>query len=183
TTASFRGVRLSVNGQLDHAEAVRQWSFFRPGRARTSWQALLNRLTDTLDQIHFAETPRILLTFNADARNLDTARAHLSVGAPDVATPWGDARRIRLEAFCRRPFATNETILRVTFGADDVATRWAQGSALRLSANFARDGDFNISAQSQFSARELDASWETNFVRASGFHWDGTAGLNGTNFH
>lgn len=181
-TATFCGVRLSVHGELEHAEAVRQWKPLRPGRAKTSWQALLDRTTDTLDKIHFSQSPVVELRFGGDARDLDKVKAHLSVKAPDVSTPWGEGRKIRLEADLQRPLSTNTTVLEATFGADEVATPWAQGVNIQLTENFDRDADFDVDADTHFTARQLKAVWGTNVARSSDLRWDGSAHLDGTNF-
>ena len=183
TTAAFRGVRINVNGELAHAEAVREWKFQRAGPPKTPWPILLGKITDIVDQIHFGVAPRIDLEFSADARDLNSIRAHVSAAVPDVSTPWGDSRKLRLEAAAARLFSTNEPIMRVEFNADEAATRWAHGSQISLTIAFVRDTNGDFAAGSQFSAGELDAAQGTNFVRASRTQWDGAATLNGTNFH
>jgi hypothetical protein len=183
TMASFHGVHLNVDGELNHAEGVREWTALSLGRSKTSWQALLARLTDVVDQIHFAQTPRVDLDFDGDARDIDSLRANLSVIAPDVSTPWGEGRRIRFAAACAHLLSTNQPMIRLELSEDETATPWAQGSAIELTAFCSRDADFNINAVTKFSSDEFDATWATNHVKTKKLEWDGTAGLNGTNFH
>jgi hypothetical protein len=183
TMATFRGMRLDLNGEISHAEAVRRWHGLGSGRARASWQAILARVTDILDHVHFAKTPRINFDFSADARDLDTIRGNLDVTAPDVSTPWGDARKIRLEATCAHLLSTNEPILRVNINADEAATPWTQGSEILLTALCSKDEQFNIETVSRISCDKLDGNWGTNSIQTSDFRWDGTAMLNSTNFH
>ncbi|HWD20369.1 MAG TPA: hypothetical protein VHB20_13930 [Verrucomicrobiae bacterium] len=183
TSAAFRGVRLNVDGELTNAQAVREWKSLRPSHGKIAWQTLLSKTTDILDQIHFARAPRIELDFTADALDLNSIRAHLSAVAPDVTTPWGDARKILIEAAAARILSTNEPIVRVAFGADDVATPWAQGAGISLTTIVSRDPESNYLAAAQFVAATLDGNISTNAIRTSDLEWNGAATLQETNFH
>ena len=103
--ADFAGAKLTLSGDIGHAPELRNWEMFRgSGSANLpSWQAQLQKFSDTLDQIHFTGTPQLTLTVNGDARDLHSFLVRLKVGMPAVQTPWFGARDIQLMANLTAP--------------------------------------------------------------------------------
>jgi AsmA-like C-terminal region len=96
--ADFAGAHLALSGDIGHAPELRNWEMFRGSSSASlpSWQAQLQRFSETLDQIHFTGTPQLTLTVNGDARDRHSFLIRLKVGMPAIQTPWFGARDIEL---------------------------------------------------------------------------------------
>ena len=108
--ADFAGANLALSGEI--ARTRRKSATGRFCRAELSGGSLesqLQKLSDTLDQIHFTGTPQLNLAVNGDARDIHTFVIQLNVQRADARTRWGDARGIQLAANLTAP-ATAPTI-------------------------------------------------------------------------
>ncbi len=96
----FAGAHLTLSGDIGHAPELRKWEMFRGSGppSLSSWQAQLQKFSETLDQIHFTGTPQLTLTVNGDARDWHSFLVRLKVGVPAIQTPWFGARDIELTA-------------------------------------------------------------------------------------
>ncbi len=96
--ADFAGAHLTLSGDIGHAPELRNWEIFRGSGPPSlpSWQAQLQKFSETLDEIHFTGTPQLTLTVNGDARDRHSFLVRLQVGMPAIQTPWFGARDIEL---------------------------------------------------------------------------------------
>ena len=103
--ADFAGAHLTLSGDIGHAPELRKWEMFRGSGppSLSSWQAQLQKFSETLDQIHFIGTPQLTLTVNGDARDWHSFLVRLEVGVPAVQTTWFGARDIELTANLTAP--------------------------------------------------------------------------------
>jgi AsmA-like C-terminal region len=103
--AAFAGAKLTLSGEVAHATEIRDWEIFR--RTKTggaaAQQPQLKKIADVLDQIHFAGAAQLNLVVRGDAQDIHSFQARLSVRAPDVKTPWGQAQDIELAANLSAP--------------------------------------------------------------------------------
>jgi len=103
--AGFAGVNLSLTADIVHAPEIRHWEMFH-GKG-TGLQAevrtQLQKVSDTLDRIHFEGAPQLNLAVNGDARDIHTFVVQLDATAPAVQTPWGSARDVQLAAHLSAP--------------------------------------------------------------------------------
>jgi hypothetical protein len=79
--ADFAGVKLVLAGDIAHASKIRDWEIFQ-GRKSTDHGALLEQLqkiSDTLGQMHYDSAPQLELTVNGDARDLQSFTVRLTV--------------------------------------------------------------------------------------------------------
>jgi hypothetical protein len=103
--AGFAGAKLALSGDLAHAPEIRHWAVWRgaetgnPAAAR----AQLKKFSDALAQIHFIGAPQLNLNFSGDARDVHSFRVRLTVTAPAVQSPWGNARGLRFTARLTAP--------------------------------------------------------------------------------
>jgi len=107
--AGLAGVKLSLVADIAHAPEIRHWEMFH-GKG-TGIQAVvrlqLQKVSDTLDRIHFEGAPQINLMLKGDARNIHSFVVNLDVKAPAVHTPWGSADTVCLAADLTVPAAAS----------------------------------------------------------------------------
>jgi hypothetical protein len=101
--ADFAGAKLALAGEIAHAPEIRSLGIFQRKKNGGSLQSQLQKLSDTLDQIHFTGTPQLNLAVNGDARDIHTFVVRLNISAPSARTPWGDARDIQFAANLTAP--------------------------------------------------------------------------------
>ncbi len=103
--AGFAGVKLLLAADIAHAPEIRHWEMFH-GRG-TGLQAevrtQLQKVSATLDRIHFAGAPQLSLVINGDARDIHSFAIRLDAHAPAVQTPWGGAHDVQLAAHLTAP--------------------------------------------------------------------------------
>jgi hypothetical protein len=106
--ADFAGVKLALSGDIIHAPEIRNWDIFQGKKpsGRAGWQARLQKLSDTLDRIHFAGTPQLSLVVDGDARDIHSFAVRLNLNAVSIQTPWGGARDIQLTGNLTAPAGT-----------------------------------------------------------------------------
>jgi hypothetical protein len=103
--ANLAGAKLLFSGDIAHAPEIRDWGIFH-GTGSTNfpnWQEQLEKISDTLGQIHFEGTPLLNLTVNGDARDVHSFAVRLMVGAAAAQTPWFRARDLELTANLTAP--------------------------------------------------------------------------------
>jgi len=103
--AGFAGVKLSLTAEIAHAPEIRHWEMFH-GKGtgiQAAVRTQLQKISDTLDRIHFEGSPQLSLTLNGDARDLHSFAVQLNAAAPVVRTPWGSARDVQLAAHLTAP--------------------------------------------------------------------------------
>ena len=103
--ANFAGAKLMLSGDIVHAPEFRNWEMFRSsGSANfSSWQELLQKISDTLGQIHLQGTPLLDLTVNGDARDIHSFAVRLKAGASAAQTPWFRAHDLQFTANLAAP--------------------------------------------------------------------------------
>jgi hypothetical protein len=187
--ASFCGIRIRIDGEVTNFASISDWKL--PAR----WQAAPHQpkpsqpapVIDILEQIHFAQNPKLDIHFSADGNDMNTLRTEAMLTAPVVETPWGSARGFQLRAaaahvldFGGRAFMQARAV------ATNVTTRWGTGGNLSLVAAFFADSSTPFNASLNFAGEALEGNWNsrsgTNWVRASRLWWDGKAALSPTNF-
>jgi hypothetical protein len=151
--ADFAGAKILLAGEIAHAPELRDWKMFQtepPGNP----SVLLNQLqkiSETLDRIHFDGTPILNLTLNGDARDVHSFVCRLNVTAPAAQTPWGGISRATLvaQANLLRLDCLPETT--VYLEAGHARTPWGEASDLRLTANLTAPAD---------APTNLDSAWD-----------------------
>ena len=96
--ADFAGAKLTFSGDIRHAPEIANWEMFH-GRKSTNQIDLreqLQKISDTLREIHFDGAPQLSLSVDGDARDIHSFDVRLKVGAPAAQTPWFNARNIQL---------------------------------------------------------------------------------------
>jgi hypothetical protein len=97
--ADFEGAKLTLSGDVAHASDLRNWDIFHGTTTNAAAQrADLQKITDTLRQIHFVGTPELSLEVNGDARDPRSFLIRLMASIPVVDTQWGLARGVQLTA-------------------------------------------------------------------------------------
>ena len=94
------GAKLKLSGEVAHAPEIRDWAIFHGTKPANfpDLQAQLQKISDTLDRIHFAGTPQLTLTVDGDARDIHSFVVRLMVNAGGAQTPWFQARDLQLAA-------------------------------------------------------------------------------------
>jgi AsmA-like C-terminal region len=103
--ADFAGAKLKVSGQIAHAPEIRNWAIFHGSNPANfpNVQVQLQKISDTLDQIHFTGTPQLNLTLGGDTRDIHSCAVRLDVNAAGAQTPWFQARDLQLAANLTAP--------------------------------------------------------------------------------
>jgi hypothetical protein len=187
--ASFRGINIRVDGELTNFASMRNW------KLPPNWQATPHQpapsqpapVMDFLDQIRFAQNPRLNIYFSADGRDANTLRAEAKFTAPVVDAPWGGTAGLQLRATAAHLLDfTNRPSLRTRAVAEKITTPWGTGRNVSLTAAFRPDSSTPFSAMLNFAADELAGKWNsrsvTNWVRARRLSWDGKVAFSPTNF-
>lgn len=186
--ASFRGIKIRIDGEVTNFAALWDWKL--PARWQAPHQPNPSQpapVTDILKQFHFAQKARLDIHFSADGRDMNTLRAEVMFTAPAMETPWGGAGGFQLRAaaahlldFTNRPFMQARAV------ADNIATRWGTGGNVSLTAAFFPDPSTPFNASLNFAGDELEGKWNSrsgaNWVRARRLWWDGKAALSPANF-
>lgn len=193
--AQFAGAQIQLSGVLTNASAVREWRLFRRGRpARPgTLQSRLRRLADTLEQTHFAATPRIKLDIHADARDVEKTDLQLFVNAPSADTPWGVGDGIKCFVSLAPSRSNRLSRAEIYLRAASAATAWATTTNLTLVLHlFSTKEDTNVlradldlaadslqSKSNQASAIHLTAQWLHSLTNALPI--SGSGKLDGSN--
>jgi hypothetical protein len=123
--ADFAGVKLAMAGEIAHTSEIRDWEIFH-GQKPTDHKTLLEQLqkiSDTLGQIHYENAPQLILTANGDARDLHSftvrlvvaqARTQLELEGAEDGVAKNYLWRIRgaIEPEIIRPFLTSSNAVR-----------------------------------------------------------------------
>jgi hypothetical protein len=98
--ADFADAKLTLTGNIRHAPELRHWKMFQGGSAtnRAGWQAQMQKISTTLDQIHFTGEPQLTLAVDGDARDVHSFSVRLTASAPGAQTPWFAAHDIEFSA-------------------------------------------------------------------------------------
>ncbi len=98
--ANFSGAKLMLSGEIAHAPEMREWAIFHGGGSANfpNWQAQMQKISDTLDRIHFNGTPSLNLVVEGDARDIHSFSIRLMASAPAAQTPWFRAHEIQFTA-------------------------------------------------------------------------------------
>jgi hypothetical protein len=151
--ADFAGAKFLLAGEIAHAPELRDWKMFQL-KTNASHPVLLNQLqkiSETLDQIHFDGTPKLNLTLNGDARDFRSFVCRLNVTAPAAQTPWGNVSRATLvaQAHLLRLDCLPETTVYLEAGR--ARTPWGEASDLRFNADLTAPAD---------APTNFDLSWD-----------------------
>jgi hypothetical protein len=98
--ADLAGTKLKLSGEIAHVPEIRDWAIFRGSNPAIfpDVQVQLQKLSATLDRIHFDGTPQLTLTVDGDARDIHSFIIRLMVNATGAQTPWFQARDLQLAA-------------------------------------------------------------------------------------
>ncbi len=144
--AQFGGAEIQLSGALTNASAIRGWKLFhgepkKPG----DLQSRLNRLADTLQQIHFASKPNLKLDIRGDARSVENVTVRLLIEAPDADTPWGTLTNAFCMVLLAPPPSNQLSRAEIKLRALSSVTRWVSVTNLSLNGNlFSAEGDTNL---------------------------------------
>ncbi|HXR04401.1 MAG TPA: AsmA-like C-terminal region-containing protein [Verrucomicrobiae bacterium] len=103
--AGFAGVKLSLTAEIAHAPELRHWEMFHGQGTgiQAAVRTQLQKISDTIERIHFEGAPQLSLVAHGDARDIHSFAIHLDANAPAVQTPWGGARDVQLAADLTAP--------------------------------------------------------------------------------
>jgi hypothetical protein len=98
--ADLAGTKLKLSGEVAHAPEIHDWTIFHGSNSANFPNVLtqLQKLSTTLDQIHFDGQPELTLTLDGDARDIHSFVFRLMVNAAGAQTPWFRARDLQLSA-------------------------------------------------------------------------------------
>lgn len=148
-SARVAGVKISLNGELTHASAIRDWRFAPSGptnvaaagprpqvSAPNRLRKQLRQFDDALQFVIFSSPPGVRLSVYGDARDFRSFKLAASFTAAEAITPLGAFTRTRLTVrtagFSQAAVTTNSTAPALTFVR--VQTR-LDGGDLDLAAN------------------------------------------------
>jgi hypothetical protein len=163
--AHFGGADFQLSGTITNASAIRDWKYFHaqkgPRTARTNvLERQLERIADTIEQLHFATPPELNLEIHGDARAPSSFTGHLALRADGAETPWGTVDRGML--FIRLISAEPRGLprLELTLSASSAHTRWATATNLNIDFHaLAENGGTNFNAELKFTAARLGSKW------------------------
>jgi hypothetical protein len=103
--ADLAGANLKLSGEIAHAPEIRDWAVFHGTKPASfpGGQTQLQKISDTLDRIHFDDTSQLNLAVNGDARDIHSFVVRLIVNAAGAQTPWFQARDLQLAAKLTAP--------------------------------------------------------------------------------
>ncbi len=103
--ANLAGAKLTLSGEVAHAPEIRNWAVFHGHNSANFPDVLaqLQKLSDTLNRIHFDGSPQLILTLDGDARDIHSFAVHLNANAAGAQTPWFQARDLQLTANLTAP--------------------------------------------------------------------------------
>ena len=188
-SATFRGIRIRIDGEVTNFASVGNWKL--PGRwhaaPRQSSPSQPAAVANFLDQLHFGSPAKLDIHFSADGSDINTLRAEAMFTAPTVETPWASARGFQLRAAAAHLLDfTNRPFMQARVNAGNISTRWGTGGHVSLTAAFFPDSSTPFNAQVSFSGDKLDGKWNSstgaNWVRADRLSWDGRGALSLANF-
>jgi hypothetical protein len=188
-TAWLRGMQIRVNGEVGDIWSLRNWKL--PSRLRASTnhppENPLESVTNILEQIHFAQNPRLDVHFFANGKDRNTLRGEAMFTARGMETPWGGSGLLEVRLTAAHLLdATNQPAMQVTADADRITTPWGSGRDISVVASFFPDPKMPLNAWLTVSANDLDANWHSKLgdtrLRAKSVSWDGKASLSTTNF-
>lgn len=177
--AQFAGANIQLSGMVTNASAVRDWKIFQgqqqPSTSAKLWQRRLRSLSETLEQIHFSESPELRVNVRGDALDLHTFNVLLSLSAPGAETPWGAVSQGK---FAARLFSMDTNGLsraELDIHAADAQTPWAAITNLSLNIRLSSlesqtnlvNGDLKLSAA---QARTQWANGSNALIIASWVH-------------
>ncbi len=151
--ADFAGAKILLAGEIAHAPELRDWEMFQPRKTvgHPAWLKQWQKISGTLDRIHFDGTPKVNLTLNGDARDLHSFTARLNVAVPAARTPWGEVSRAALIAQANLLRSDRLPQTTVYLAADEIHTAWGAGNDVRFTAHLLAPADV---------ATNLDSSWD-----------------------
>ncbi|MEY2429092.1 MAG: hypothetical protein QOJ40_1977, partial [Verrucomicrobiota bacterium] len=137
--ADFAGAKIKISGTVTNASAVRDWKFLhaRQPTPPGTWQHRLRQLAETIERIHFAAPPALLLDLRGDARDLQSFQIRLDLSAPGGDTPWGTVNQGK---FAARLFPASNNIpprVEISLEAADAQNRSAAITNLHLALHLA----------------------------------------------
>ena len=172
--AGFRGVRLSLQGTLTNASAIRDWKFPTSTNRVPTTPATIQSLLEISRQIRTIPSPLLSGRFTVDAANLPAGRARLQFFAPGFASPWASATNVTLNLDVLPAAGTGQFPLRLAVNADAVQTPWAEATNLTIRTSLRGDPWSN-----RITSVKLDLSAphpHTRWGEAVGLHLSLTAG-------
>lgn len=181
-TAWLHGLQIRVNGDVANFSSLQNWRL--PARLRSNTnqppENPSESVTNILEQIHFAENPRLEVHFFADGSNMNTFRSEALFTARGMETPWGRAGVLEVRgAGAHLLDPTNQPVMQASAAADKITTRWGSGRDISASVSFFPDPTMPLNTWLTASVTDLRGS---NWVHAKRVSWDGKAFLSPTNF-
>lgn len=163
--ARFAGAQILLSGLVTNASAVRDLVVFHAGPAVSHpaaiWQNRLRNLADTLERVHFPESPVLRLDLRGDARDLQSFSLLMLLAAPGADTPWGALSdgHFKLRLY---PADTNgSSRAEVNLEAAGAHTRWGSVTNLELLVHLrSHTSPTNpVSGELSLSAQQVQTPW------------------------
>ena len=185
--AEFAGADIRLGGVITNGSALREWKVMRrdePSPAGTL-ERRLQRLADTLDQIHFSAQPELHMDVRGDAREPQSFTVRLNVNTPGAETPWGSIQNGFL-ALAILPDSSNMvSAAEARLEAARADTPWATGENVVVTVQFRSRAQTNFTVDANLTLRaanlqtrigeapeiELSAQWThamTNAIPLNG---------------
>lgn len=191
---TLHGISLYVDGVLTNFSAVKSWKLGGIEKKSTSepstnvdWHVTLRQALAIADQVEFARPPELRVTFDGDARDVNSISSELRLAAAGVRTPWGELTNFNFKVDCSHianPGAEPFAMLRVS--ADRVRTAWGGASQIDLRMAVSRSTNLAfLHGTVDLSASRLHAKWGNNgdaWGRMSRLDWIGAVDFNATNY-
>ncbi|HEY3914585.1 MAG TPA: hypothetical protein VGN61_08880, partial [Verrucomicrobiae bacterium] len=177
------------NGEVGDFSEIHNWRF--PPRLQAKFNQPPENpeksVTNLLEQLQFAQSPRLDIHFFASGRDMNTLRGEALFTARGIETPWGGANLLEIHAAGARLLdPTNQPTMQGTLTAERITTPWGLAKDLSLSASFFPDRATPLNGWLTFTANDLETKWNSELgpgrLRAAKFSWDGKAALSPTNF-
>jgi hypothetical protein len=141
TLASLKGrfldCRVSLDGVLTNASAVRDWEFAGSTRTGSTTSAeLWRRLMEIETSVRKMPSPLVMGRFTGDAARRHSFNATLQAFVPGFESPWGHASNVVLNVALLPAAADSAPIpLRLDFNAESAVTEWAVATNVSLRAS------------------------------------------------
>ena len=127
------GVTLLLGGTVTNASAIRHWKFGRDRPKPKTPQAFWHDLVYRFEQTKFESPTEIVGTVSGDALEMQTFRVNLDLTSPEIDSPWGKGRNLKLSAQIA-PEPGKLIHAEIKLQAQDPETRWGRASSVQLEA-------------------------------------------------
>jgi len=128
-TATTLGAQIRLSGSITNLSALPRTRSAPDTNAapETPWQQYLYDFVRTMEEMHFAEPPRLILNVAGDVRRPESFGGSLQMSAPAAEGPWGKARYLELSTIMAPSRLTNSQVDGTfRFSAAGLQTPWGE---------------------------------------------------------